>query len=255
MSVCAGARRLPPGAMRPYLGGKETAGGSSLTARLAARKIAPASRRPAAAARRTLAAEAISERILDAALGIFSAYGFHGARVDQIAAAAGMSKPNLLYYCRSKENLYTTLMRRTLTMWLEPLRELDEQRDPREALAEYISRKLEYSRDNPEASRLFAIEILQGAPRLTRMLEGELAEIVAEKSETIRRWVAAGRLAPIDPHHLIFAIWATTQHYADFQSQVNAVTGTTINQPDFFAATRENLVAILLDGVLPRGRS
>lgn len=201
---------------------------------------------------KTPAGEATAERILDAALEVFSAFGFHGARIDQIAAAASMSKPNLLYYFRTKEDLYTALLRRTLEMWLEPLRELDEKRDPRQALSEYITRKLDYSRDNPEASRLFALEILQGAPLLSKVLTGELAAIVAEKSETIRRWIAAGKLAPIDPHHLIFAIWATTQHYADFQSQVLAVSNETIQNAEFFESTRDNVLRILLDGALPR---
>lgn len=206
----------------------------------------------AGSARMTRAGEANAGRILDAALEVFSAFGFHGARIDQIATAAGLSKPNLLYYFRTKEDLYTALLRRTLDMWLEPLRELDENRDPREALSQYIGRKLDYSRDNPEASRLFAIEIMQGAPLLSAVLTGELAEIVAEKSAMIRRWIAAGKLAPIDPHHLIFAIWATTQHYADFQSQVLAVTNETIQQAAYFESTRENVIRILLEGALPR---
>lgn len=220
-------------------------GGNKLVKRRIAQK-------PAKSAAKTPAGEATAQRILDAALEVFSAFGFHGARIDQIAAAASLSKPNLLYYFRTKEELYTALLRRTLEMWLEPLRELDEKRDPRQALSEYIARKLEYSRDNPEASRLFAMEILQGAPLLSKVLTGELAAIVGEKSETIRRWVAAGKLAPIDPHHLIFAIWATTQHYADFQSQVLAVTNETIQREEFFESTRENVIRILLDGALPR---
>jgi TetR/AcrR family transcriptional regulator len=205
-----------------------------------------------ASSKKTRAGEANAERILDAALEIFSVVGFHGARIDQIASIAGFSKPNLLYYFRTKEELYTALLRRTLELWLEPLRELDENRDPRQALSKYIERKLGYSRDNPKASRLFAMEILQGAPLLSTVLTGDLAKIVGEKSETIRRWIAAGKLAPIDPHHLIFALWATTQHYADFQSPVLAVTGRTIQQDEFFESARKNVTHILLDGILPR---
>jgi TetR/AcrR family transcriptional regulator len=93
---------------------------------------------------------------------------------------------------------------------------------------------------------------MQGAPLLSAVLTGELAEIVTEKSAMIRRWIAAGKLAPIDPHHLIFAIWATTQHYADFQSQVLAVTNETIQQAAYFESTRENVIRILLEGALPR---
>src|SRR5688572_16149146 len=106
--------------------------------------------------------EVNAERILDAGLLIFSRHGYSGARIDQIADAAEMSKPNLLYYFRTKEELYRAVLRRTLDMWLKPLRELDPKKDPREALGHYIDQKLAYSRKHPVASRLFAIEIMQG---------------------------------------------------------------------------------------------
>jgi TetR/AcrR family transcriptional regulator len=201
----------------------------------------------------TRAGEANIERILDAALEVFAAYGFRGARIDQIAAAAGLSKPNLLYYFRTKDELYTAVLRRTLEMWLDPLRELDERSDPREALSAYIARKLAYSRSHPTASRLFAMEMLQGAPLLGQALTGQLADLVEAKSRTIQGWIAEGRLAPVDPKHLIFAIWATTQHYADFSSQIEAITGHSLADDAFFETTCTMLSRILIDGVLPRG--
>lgn len=200
--------------------------------------------------RKTRAGEANAERILDAALEVFAAYGLRGARIDQIAAAAGLSKPNLLYYFRTKEELYAAVLRRTLEMWLEPLRELDSRSDPRAALTAYISRKLEYSRSHPTASRLFAMEMLQGAPHLGTALTGTLLELVEAKSRTIEGWIRDGRLRPIDPKHLIFAIWATTQHYADFGTQIRALTGTGLEDESFYESTRATLTRILLDGVL-----
>src|SRR3712207_6187605 len=100
------------------------------------------------------------ELILDAALEVFSRLGFRGATVDQIAAQAGMSKPNLLYYFRRKEDIYVALLERTLEVWLEPLRSLDAQGDPLSEIGRYIHLKLDMSRDNPKASRLFGNEIL-----------------------------------------------------------------------------------------------
>ncbi len=200
----------------------------------------------------TRTGEANIERILDAALEVFAAYGFRGARIDQIAAAAGLSKPNLLYYFRTKDALYTSVLRRTLEMWLEPLRELDARSDPRTALSAYIGRKLAYSRSHPAASRLFAMEILQGAPLLQQALSGPLAALVEAKSQTIEGWIAEGRLAPVDPKHLIFAIWATTQHYADFAAQIGAITGGSLADESFYETTRSMLERILLDGVMPR---
>jgi TetR/AcrR family transcriptional regulator len=201
---------------------------------------------------RTRVGEANAGRILDAALSVFARLGFAGARVDQIADAAGMSKANLLYYFRTKEQLYLAVLRRTLDMWLEPLRELDAERDPEAALGHYIARKLDYSRFHPEASRLFAMEIMQGAPMLSQVLATDLAELVAAKVTTIERWIGDGRLTRVDPHHLIFTIWATTQHYADFAAQIRTLTGKDLSDAAFLEQTKREVVGTILRGVLPR---
>jgi len=163
--------------------------------------------------------------ILDAALEVFSQFGFRGATLDLIADSAGLSKPNLLYYFASKEAIYTELLGTLMTTWLDPLRALDDIGDPRAEILDYVHRKLQMSREFPRESRLFANEILQGAPRIEAALAGELKDLVDEKAELIRGWIAKGKIADLDPYHLIFSIWALTQHYADFDVQVRAVLG------------------------------
>ncbi|MFP1643322.1 TetR family transcriptional regulator C-terminal domain-containing protein [Pontitalea aquivivens] len=163
--------------------------------------------------------------ILDAALEVFSARGFRGATLDQIAAEAGLSKPNLLYYFPSKEAIHLALLGGLLDVWLAPLRALAPEGDPRGEIMGYMRRKLDMSRQMPRESRLFANEILQGAPRLKGLIEDDLKTLVDEKAAVIRRWADQGRIAPVDPYHLIFSIWALTQHYADFEMQVRAVLG------------------------------
>jgi TetR/AcrR family transcriptional regulator len=175
--------------------------------------------------RRTRIQREKRELILEAALEVFSQHGFRGSTIDQIAEAAGMSKPNLLYYFKSKEAIFVTLIDRLMETWLAPLREMDADGDPATEVRSYIRRKMEMARDFPRESRLFANEILQGAPRILPLLEGELRELVDEKAEVIREWMRQGRLKKADPYHFIFAIWATTQHYADFDVQVRAVLG------------------------------
>ncbi len=218
----------------------------------AAAGLAAAAREGTPTRARTRAGEANMERILDAATEVFSAYGFHGARIGDIAEAAGMSKPNLLYYFPSKEALYSAALAQTLEMWVVPLGEMDETQEPAAAIGAYIVRKLEASRDKPAASRLFAMEIIQGAPYLMPLLTGPLKTMVEEKIATMRQWIAAGKLAPMDPLHFIFTIWATTQHYADFTVQVRALTQSDLSNPAFFAAARDNLLNVLLNGILPR---
>lgn len=190
------------------------------------------------------------ERILDAALEVFSTYGFRGATVDQIATRAGMTKPNLLYYFRRKTDIYLAVLNRTHEMWLQPLEALDADGDPAREITAYIDRKLEMSRDHPKESRLFAVEILQGAPVLGEVLSGRLKKLVDEKAAVIRRWVAQGKLAPIDPYHLIFMIWATTQHYADFEVQIRAILGTRADRPRHFELARATLDQVLVKGVI-----
>jgi len=191
--------------------------------------------------------------ILDAALNVFSLHGFRGATIDQIAEAAGMSKPNLLYYFASKEEIHRRLLTSMLDLWLDPLRELDSEGDPIPELRSYIRRKLEMARDYPRESRLFANEMLQGAPHAIDVLEGELKVLVDDKARVIEDWMAQGKLVRTDPYHLIFSIWATTQHYADFDVQVRAVLGAGRGGEGRFEDAARYLEHLFMDGLLPRG--
>ncbi|MEX6505398.1 TetR family transcriptional regulator C-terminal domain-containing protein [Jiella sp. M17.18] len=193
------------------------------------------------------------EIILEAALEVFSVNGFRGSTVDQIAARAAMSKPNLLYYFRRKQDIYRAVLERTLADWLAPLEAMDASGDPVEELRRYITEKLRMSAEKPAASRLFANEILAGAPVVRPFLETRLKALVTEKAAIIRDWVSEGRLAPVDPYHLIFAIWATTQHYADFDVQIRAILGSQVDRPGFRDQTAQAVLSIVLGGVRPRG--
>ncbi|WP_428512896.1 TetR family transcriptional regulator C-terminal domain-containing protein [Roseovarius sp.] len=163
------------------------------------------------------------KRILDAALDVFSMHGFRGATLDQIAEASGLSKPNILYYFAGKEEIHVTLLNGLMDTWLDPMRAIDPAGEPLEEILRYVHRKLEMSRALPRESRLFANEILQGAPMIGPGLVSDLKPLVDETAALIESWAAAGRLKPVDGRHLIFSIWATTQHYADFDAQVQAL--------------------------------
>ena len=165
------------------------------------------------------------ETILDAGLDVFSTHGFRGATLDQIAEVAGLSKPNLLYYFSSKEDIHTTVLSQLLNTWLDPQRAMDPDGNPVTEVLAYVRAKLALSRDYPRESRLFANEILQGAPRMRAAIEGDLKALVTDKSAVLMAWMDQGRIARVHPVHLIFSIWALTQHYADFDVQVRAVLG------------------------------
>ena len=190
--------------------------------------------------------------IIAAAVSEFSASGYRGTTIDAIADKAGMSKPNLLYYFPSKDQIYRTVLEQIVEEWLSPLVTLDADADPVQELRRYITHKMTMAAEQPEASRVFASEILAGAPILKDFLQTRLKSLVREKSHILQGWIDAGKLAPVDPVHLIFMIWATTQHYSDFATQIDAVTGGQSRKPGFHDQAAQAVLSIILNGVKPR---
>lgn len=190
--------------------------------------------------------------IMDAALAVFSLDGYGGATIDRIAAQAGMSKPNLLYYFRSKEDIYREVLETTVESWLQPFERIDPEGDPVDELRRYIILKIKMSEESREASRLFANEIGRGAPLLMPFLETRLRHLVDQKATILRGWMDAGKLCAVDPYHLVFVIWATTQHYADFEVQIGAILGDTARADGFYDKAAEAVLSIVLNGVEPK---
>jgi TetR/AcrR family transcriptional regulator len=188
------------------------------------------------------------EAWLGAAERVFARAGLVGATTAAIADAAGLPKANLHYHFGSKEELYRAVLSRTLHDWLVPLDGLRPDADPRQALEAYIRAKMAMSASRPDASRVYANELLHGAPVLHGLLRGELREVVRRKAEVIDGWVAAGRLAPVDPTHLFFTIWAATQTYADFDVQVRAVLGRPKLSARDHRRAADHVVQLLLRG-------
>lgn len=178
---------------------------------------------PAASPARSARRQQTESAILEAALDVFAMHGFRGTTLDQIAERAGMSKPNLLYYFPSKEDVHARLLGDLLDHWLAPLRGIDPGGEPVEEILRYVRRKLAMSHDYPRESRLFAGEIIAGAPRISGFLADGLRPLVDETVALIQGWIAQGRLAAVDPVQLLFSIWALTQHHADFAAQIEIV--------------------------------
>ncbi|HSW05379.1 TetR/AcrR family transcriptional regulator [Aquabacterium sp.] len=186
--------------------------------------------------------------ILGAGERVFARAGFNGATMAEIADEAGLPKANLHYYFGNKQDLYSAVLARTLHDWLVPMDGLVASADPREALEHYIRAKMQMSRERPDASRVFANELLHGAAVLGELMRTELRTMVRRKAAVIDGWVAQGRMAPVDATHLFFTIWAATQTYADFDVQVRAVLGRTeLSARDHRRAT-DHVVSLILRG-------
>lgn len=161
--------------------------------------------------------------IIPAAERVFARYGFRGTTMQQIADAAALPKANLHYYFGNKQNLYLRVLERILEDWLAPLEAISADADPKAALEAYVLKKVHFSFTRPEASRLFANEILQGAQVVNPLLKTTLRSLVEEKAAIIDGWIAAGKLRPLDTPHFFFSVWSITQSYADFDIQIAAV--------------------------------
>ena len=186
--------------------------------------------------------------ILQAAEQEFARAGYAGATMAGIAERAGIPKSNLHYYFGTKREIYRAVLTHILALWLAPTDSIREDNDPCAALSDYIEAKMRLTATHPDASRVFASEVLHGATEIGDILRGELRALVERKAAVIERWVADGRMAPVDARHLFFTIWAATQTYADFEAQVCAVLDVgQLDDPQIGAATR-HLKTLLLRG-------
>ena len=160
--------------------------------------------------------------IFNAAKKEFATYGYKGASIKRIAEIAGKPRSNIHYYFADKTDLYQQLLSDIIDIWNSKFDTLNSDDDPKIALTAYIRSKVLYSRDDPDASKIFASEIIHGAPILYSYLRGDFQLWVQHKVAVIEAWIAKGLIDPINPHHLLFMIWSSTQHYADFNVQVLA---------------------------------
>lgn len=186
--------------------------------------------------------------ILSAAEKVFARAGFGGATMAAIAEASGLPKANLHYYFGSKEVLYRAVLAQILSDWLVPTHGITVDADPRTALEQYIRAKMELSAQRPDGSKVWANELLHGAPVVKELLATDLRQLTLEKAAVVKAWADAGRIAPVDGMHLFFTIWAATQTYADFDVQICAVMDQeTLGEQDFERAT-QHLVSFILRG-------
>lgn len=199
-------------------------------------------------ATRAATRKANEDAILKAAETVFAEAGFGGATMQLIADMAGLPKANLHYYFATKEELYRKVVERIFKIWLKAANAMDDAAGPAEGIGAYIDAKMEISRKYPNGSKVWASEVMHGAPVIQDYLETTLREWTEGRCAVIRRWIAEGKMAPVDPAHLLYMLWATTQHYADFGHQIETLNGGPLSNADW-AAAKASVKAIILRGI------
>ena len=187
--------------------------------------------------------------ILAAAEAVFAEHGFGGATMAAIAARAGVPKPNIHYYFPTKQRLYRAVVERVLTAWLDAAHSFDTSADPGDALTAYIRAKMDLAREMPLSSQIWASEIMRGAPVIQDFLDTALTDWVRSREAVVRRWIAEGKLRPIEPKFLFYMIWATTQHYANAAHEVATLEGGGGLGEAAFDRAKRQVIATVLFGV------
>ncbi|WP_127115518.1 TetR/AcrR family transcriptional regulator [Shimia sediminis] len=187
--------------------------------------------------------------ILSAAEKVFAEAGFGGATMQLIADVAGLPKANLHYYFPTKESLYRQVVQNIFQIWLQAADVFDAADGPEEGIGAYIDAKMEISRRHPAGSKVWASEVMHRAPVIQDYLETTLAEWTEGRIAVIERWIEEGRMDPIDPRHLLYMLWATTQHYADFGHQIDTLNGGAPLNDAQWNAAKASVKRIILRGI------
>ena len=191
-----------------------------------------------------------SERmIMVAAEKVFAEAGFGGATMQLIADVAGLPKANLHYYFPTKEALYRRVVQDIFQVWLKAADIFDQSSGPVEGIGAYIDAKMEISRRHPAGSKVWASEVMHGAPVIQDYLETTLEQWTNGRITVIQSWIDRGLMAPIDPRHLLYMVWATTQHYADFGHQIETLNNSEPLTDAQWQAATDSVKTIILKGI------
>ena len=187
--------------------------------------------------------------ILTAAEKVFAEAGFGGATMQLIADMAGLPKANLHYYFPTKEALYRQVVQNIFEIWLQAAGSMDRAPGPVEGIGAYIDAKMEISRRHPDGSKVWASEVMHGAPVIQDYLETTLRDWTTGRATLIQRWIDEGKMAPVNPEHLLYMLWATTQHYADFGHQIETLNGGKPLTEAQWRAAKDSVKTMILRGI------
>jgi len=185
-------------------------------------------------------------KILIAASTEFVLQGYKGATVQSIADRANLPKANILYYFKNKENIYHAVLEHTLQMWDEGIGDINTEDGPKVAIEKFIDAKVRMSFKHPEASKIYAMEIIQGAQHLKDFARTYQRKWVREKAQVFQQWIDSGEMLSVDPVHLIFLIWSATQHYGEFETQILTI----MNRAYYEEEDVEQVISFLTDIIL-----
>ncbi|KVD99590.1 MULTISPECIES: TetR/AcrR family transcriptional regulator [Burkholderia] len=190
--------------------------------------------------------ESNEAHLLACAEAVFAERGLAGASTAMIAERAGLPKANVHYYFPTKLALYRRVLDDLFEDWHRAAGSFEAGDDPVDAIGSYVRAKMALSRRRPLGSKVWANEIIHGAEHMQDILSQRVKPWFDTRVEVIEGWIARGLLAPIDPHALMYLIWSTTQHYADFDAQIRALSGKRAFTKKAFDEKTEQVVQLVI---------
>jgi TetR/AcrR family transcriptional regulator len=193
--------------------------------------------------------------ILAAARGEFAAKGLAGARVNEIAARAGVNKQLIYYYFGSKEDLYRAALEEVYT----EIRSLEKElklgdMQPAEAMAALIGFSFDYLARHPDFIGLLNHENAHGAmhvrdSRAIRETNSPLIELIAR---TLKRGIAAQVFRPgIDPVEFYISVAGMSYFFFSNRLTLSSIFGRDLGEAAAVDAYRRHVVAFAMAGLRP----
>jgi TetR/AcrR family transcriptional regulator len=213
----------------------------------------PSTVRTAAPPRRDPAAS--RDALMTAAVAQFARKGFEGARVDEIAASAGLNKQLVYHYFGSKQGLYLAALESVYAQIRDKERRLSlGELEPVEAMAQLVGFSFDYLLEHPEFIALLADENrnkgehILGSEKLRRMHTPLLDMLDA----TLAKGVAQGVFrADFDAVNVYISMAGISYFFFSNNHTLSAIFGRKLGSRAALAARRRHVIDFTLNALRP----
>lgn len=164
-------------------------------------------------------------RILTAARSEFAEHGFDGARLQAIAARAGVRHPTLIYHFDSKELLYRAAIESVVGDWVTEMEsEISTGLRGFEQVAALVDAAFRFFERNGDFVRIVRREAIEGGGRMEAQMAEFMRPLLDDAVRFLRREMRAGRLRRHDPVEVMQVFWGTTlTYFSDARFRANLV--------------------------------
>ena len=193
-------------------------------------------------------ADLTRDRIVAAAVDLFSERSFDGATTREIASSAGVTQPLLNYHFRSKEELWQAAV---ATLFARLTAVLDERTVGLRGVDDVVTAKLlvrefvTFSARHPELHRIITQESKADGPRMDHLVDAHVRPIYERTVAMFEQLAAAGAVPPIPPIHLYYILTGAGPTMFVLAPECRRLTGVDPSAPDVIEAHADAVISLL----------